>query len=77
MQQMHTIHYEIRVEGCLTDQWAEWFESLSITQVNGETLITGPVADQAALFGLLKKVRDLGLVLVSVNRKPVRLMKEK
>lgn len=60
--------YAIRVEGCLTSQWAEWFEGLSLIQENGETFITGPVPDQAALFGLLKKVRDLGLPLVSVNR---------
>lgn len=48
-------------------QWTEWFEDLSITlEENGDTLLTGPVADQAALFGLLKKVRDLGMPLVSV-----------
>lgn len=61
-------YYEIRVEGCLTEKWAEWFEGLTIFQENGETLLSGPVADQAALYGLLKKVRDLGLVLVSLNR---------
>lgn len=60
--------YEIRVEGCLTAQWAEWFDDLEIIQENDQTLLTGPVADQAALFGLLKKVRDLGLVLVSIQR---------
>jgi hypothetical protein len=68
MKQMHTIPYEIRVEGCLPDQWAEWFEGLSISQENGETLLSGALSDQAALYGLLKKVRDLGLPLVSVNR---------
>jgi hypothetical protein len=50
--------------GC---QWTEWFEGLTITlEENGETLLTGPVVDQAALHGLLKKVRDLGLPLLSV-----------
>ncbi len=59
--------YQLRVEGHLSDQWAEWFEGLTITHAeNGETLITGWVADQAALHGLLKKVRDLGLPLLSV-----------
>ena len=60
--------YQIRVEGCLGDQWAGWFEGLTVTPTeDGETLITGWVADQAALHGLLKKVRDLGLPLLSVN----------
>ncbi len=60
--------YQIRVEGRLGDQWAKWFEGLTVTPTeNGETLITGWVADQAALHGLLKKVRDLGLPLLSVN----------
>jgi hypothetical protein len=60
--------YEIRLKGHLDDQWAEWFEGLTITREdNGETLISGQVIDQAALHGLLKKVRDLGLPLVSVN----------
>jgi hypothetical protein len=59
--------YEIRLKGHLGDQWAEWFEGLTITlEDNGDTLLTGPVIDQAALHGLLKKVRDLGLPLVSV-----------
>jgi hypothetical protein len=60
--------YAIRVEGCLTIQWVEWFEGLTLIQENGETLLTGPVTDQAALYGLLKKVRDLGMPLISVNR---------
>jgi len=59
--------YEIRVEGHLPPQWAEWFDGLTITLAeDGDTLLTGPVIDQAALHGLLKKVRDLGLSLVSV-----------
>jgi hypothetical protein len=61
--------YQIRLEGQLDDQWTDWFSSLTITlEENGITLLTGPVADQAALFGLLKKIRDLGLPLVSLNR---------
>ena len=60
--------YQIRLQGALDSHWAEWFEGLSITPTeNGETLLTGPVADQAALYGVLKKVRDVGLPLLSVN----------
>ena len=63
--------YEIRIEGHLNESWADWFEGLAITpEENGETLISGLVADQAALYGLLRKVRDVGLPLVSVNRVP-------
>jgi len=59
--------YEIRIKGHLDDKWAGWFEGLSITREdNGDTRITGPVVDQAALHGLLRKVRDLGLPLLSV-----------
>lgn len=60
--------YQIRIKGHLGRQWTNWFEGLSITlEENGETLLTGPVLDQAALFGLLKKVRDLGMPLLAVN----------
>jgi hypothetical protein len=63
--------YEIRVRGHLGARWADRFGGMAITLAeNGETLLTGPVIDQAALHGLLKKVRDSGLPLVSVN--PVR-----
>ena len=59
--------YEIRLEAHLGRQWTDWFGGLSITlEDNGETLLTGPVVDQAALHGLIKKVRDLGMPLVSV-----------
>jgi len=61
--------YEIRVAGHLSPQWADWFGGSTITpEEDGDTLITGPVSDQAALHGLLKKVRDSGLSLVSVNQ---------
>jgi len=61
--------YEIRVKGHLSHQWTDWFGGLIITlDEDGNTLITGPVVDQAALHGLLKKVRDLGMPLISVNR---------
>ncbi len=61
--------YQIRLKGYLTNQWSEWFGGLAITlEDNGDTLITGPVRDQAALHGLLKQVRDLGIPLISVNR---------
>ena len=60
--------YQIRINGHLSRQRSEWFEGLTITlEENGDTLLTGPVIDQAALHGLLKKVRDLGMPLLSVN----------
>ena len=59
---------QIRVKGHLGPQWTDWFENLTITpDEDGDTLMTGPVVDQAALYGLLKKIRDLGMPLVSVN----------
>ena len=61
--------YEIRLEGHLDGRWAAWFEGLSLTHAaDGTTVIRGPVVDQAALHGLLAKVRDLGLPLVTVVR---------
>ncbi len=61
-------YYEIRLKGHLETRWVNWFDGLAITlEEDGNTLLSGPVADQAALHGLLKKVRDLGLPLISVN----------
>ena len=61
--------YQIRIKGHLGHQWTDWFEGLTITlEDNGDTLLTGPVVDQAALHGLLRKVRDLGMPLLSVIR---------
>ncbi len=63
--------YQIRVRSHLTSDWTEWFDGLTITlEENGDALLTGPVIDQAALHGLLKKVRDLGMPLISVNPVP-------
>lgn len=61
--------YQVRIKGHLDQRWAGWFEGLTLSlEENGETVLTGPVVDQAALHGLLKKVRDVGLPLLSVNR---------
>ena len=60
--------YQIRVKSHLDADWTDWFEGLTITlEEDGDTLLTGPLIDQAALHGLLKKVRDLGIPLLSVN----------
>jgi hypothetical protein len=60
--------YQIRIKGHLSPQWTAWFEGLTLTlDANGDTLLTGSVVDQAALWGLLRKVRDLGILLVSVT----------
>ncbi len=68
---MSTIVYQIRVKGQLDPQWTEWFEGMTITpEPNGDTIISGPVADQPALHALLVKVRDLGLTLVALGTGP-------
>ena len=60
--------YEIRLKGHLDARWTDWFEGLSFTHASdGTTILTGPLVDQAALYGLLRKVRDLGLPLIAVN----------
>ncbi len=65
----HAVIYQIRIEGQLGPQWAEWFEGLSVTlEPDGTTMLSGPVVDPAELYALLKKVRDLGLLLLAVNR---------
>ena len=60
--------YQIRIKGHLDHRWSEWFDGLTITlEDNGDTLLSGPVVDQTALHGLLRKVRDLGMQLISVT----------
>ena len=64
-----SVVYEIRVKGLLDEGWSDWLDGLAIApQAHGETLLAGPVRDQAALHGLLNKIRDLGLLLLSVER---------
>ncbi len=60
--------YEFEIEGHLDDRWQEWFEEFALTRTaDGRTLLTGPIRDQAALHGVLKKISNLGLILISVN----------
>jgi hypothetical protein len=61
-------HYEIRVEGILGERWTAWFEGLQVRSEGTETLISGPLTDQAALHGVLVKIGDLGMHLISVHR---------
>ena len=69
---MDTPHvYEIRVEGHLADHWSKWFEGLTIcNDPDGEVALTGLLTDQATLFGVLTKIHDLNLILISVCRRP-------
>lgn len=60
--------YQIRIKGRLGSSWSAWFDNMTLTFEKGETVISGAVADQAALHGLLAKVRDLGLTLIDVRR---------
>jgi hypothetical protein len=70
-QESAPLDYQIRVRGVLDARWADWFDGLVIThEANGEMTLSGPLADQAALYGLLSKVRDLGLELLAVSRRP-------
>ena len=65
----HTpVHYRIRLKGCLDDTWSDWFENMAISSKGAETILTGAVADQAALHGLLIRIRDLNLTLLSLER---------
>jgi len=69
--------YRIKVKGNLDKKWSDWFDGFTITlQANDETLLAGPVADQAALHGLLAKIRDLGLPLLSIKRVEAALLTE-
>ena len=62
-------HYEIRIKEPIGEKWLAWFDEFTITRTDlGETMLTGPIADQSALHGLLGKIRDLNLTLLSVNR---------
>jgi len=61
-------HYEIRIEGVLGERWTAWFEGLQVSSEGTETLISGPLTDQAALHGVLVKIADLGMHLISVHR---------
>ena len=70
--------YQIQVKGSLDRKWSDWFDGFTITPLaKDETSLTGPVADQAALHGLLAKVRDLGLPLLSVKRVEIQNVEEK
>jgi hypothetical protein len=60
--------YEIRVEGALGEGWSAWFDGLQVASEGGQTVISGVISDQPALHGLLNRVRDLGLCLISVHR---------
>jgi len=63
-----SIGYRIKLKGILDPKWSDWFEQMAISIEGGETILTGPVADQAALHGLLIRIRDLNLTLLSVER---------
>lgn len=62
------IAYQIHVRGQLDQKWSDWFAGFSITHTNGETVLTGSVADQSALYGILAKIHDLGLTLIRVEQ---------
>lgn len=62
--------YEVRVEGVLDGRWSEWFEGLHLQNQSGETILSGALPDQPALHGILDKVRDLGLTIITMRRLP-------
>lgn len=65
----HPTHYQIKIKGHLDPRWSEWFEGLTLShEVDGNTILSGPVVDQAALFGILLKLHNLNLPLLSVNQ---------
>ncbi len=66
----NSIRYEIHICGKLDQKWSEWFDSFSIMHTNGETILEGAVPDQSALFGILAKIHDLGLILMRVEKLP-------
>lgn len=61
--------YQIQVKGTLDDSWSDWFDSFTVTQQDGKTLLAGQVIDQAALLGIMAKINDLGLVILSVKKR--------
>jgi hypothetical protein len=68
--------YEVRVEGVLDGRWSEWFQGLLIENQDGETILSGTLPDQPALHGILDKVRDLGLTIITVRRLPPEQLDE-
>ncbi len=62
------VHYRIKLKGCLYNKWSDWFEKMAISSEGEETVLKGQVADQAALYGLLIRIRDLNLALIAVER---------
>ena len=72
MTKPHKYHgsrdYRIKLKGCLDPKWSDWFEQMAISTEGGVTVLKGPVADQAALHGLLTRIRDLNLTLLSIER---------
>jgi hypothetical protein len=65
---MSAEHYEIRIQGVLGERWAAWFEGLQVRAEGTDTVLSGPLADQAALHGVLARIGDLGIRLISVHR---------
>ena len=68
-RETHTV-YEFKIEGCLGDEWRDWFGDLQMAHEGGATVLWGPVSDQAAVYGIIARLRNLGLTLLSVNQRP-------